>query len=82
MFGYKIKKGTSLELEIYGIHNHKDEPSRIMCVHDRHFYEEQLTDEFEEDGENFYVFSVTALECPSIPCGIGIIVNTKDVIKL
>lgn len=82
MCDYMIKKGANLELEIYGIHNIKDEPSRIMCMHDRHFYEEQLTDEFEEDGEQFYVFSVTALECPSIPCGIGMIVNTKYVIKL
>ncbi len=82
MFDYMIKKGCSLELEIYGVYNHSDEPSRIMCMHDRHFYENQLTDEFEEDGEQFIVFSVTALECPSIPCGIGMIVNKRDVIKL
>ena len=82
MFSYMVKAGTKVELEVYGILNALDEPSQVMCAHDRHFSDDQLTDDFMEDGERFFVFTVTSRDCDILPCGIGIIVNQKDIIKL
>jgi hypothetical protein len=81
MFDYTIKRGAVVEMEIYGTANFMPHSVEVLCMHDRHFNEESLTDDFEEDGESFYVFSTVALECPQIPCGIGLVVNVKDVIK-
>ncbi len=80
MSDFLVKCGTIVEMEIYGAT--PAQAVEVLLPHDRCYTSEQLTDEFEDDGETFFVFSVVARDVPSIPCGLGIVVNSKDVIKL
>lgn len=75
-----VRRGTSVEMEIYGIT--PAQAVEVLLPHDRYYTTEQLTDEFDEGGETFFVFSVVARDVPEIPCGFSIIVNSKDVVKL
>ena len=77
---FMIKRGTTVEIEVYGAIT--AETVTVSLPHDRYYRTEQWTDDFEEGGERFYVFSVAARHVPSIPCGLGIVVNSKDVIRL
>jgi hypothetical protein len=80
MSDFMVKCGTTVEVEIYGAT--PAQAVQVLLPHDRYYKSEQLTDEFEDDGETFFVFSVIARDVPSTPCGLGIVVNSKEVIKL
>ena len=75
-----IKGGTTVEMEIYGAL--PVEAVSVSLPQDRYYETEQCTDEFEEDGQTFYVFTILPRYAPSVPCGLGIVVNSKDVIRL
>lgn len=80
MSDFLVKCGTTVRMEIYGT-----TPALsvdVLLPHDRYYTYEQLSDEFEEGGETFFVFSVVARDVPEIPCGFGIVVNSKDVVEL
>ncbi len=80
MSDFMVKRGTTVEMEIFG--TTPAQAVEVLLPHDRYYTTEQLTEEFEDGGETFFVFSIIARDVPSIPCGLGIVVNSKDVIRL